>query len=319
VLFHRVLISTAGPYATQDGETVIAACIATRTHYLDLTGQSRARRGDSITVTKSEHLHCASRSFLGPGETVWLRTMIDKYKQSAQSRGVCILNFCGFDSIPADIGCTVLVNSFSQLSLQHVEGSIRLRGQAASGGSMASILAFHQQSKQEQEQAWEPFLLHPTSAKPTSGVASAAPPPAPLQSHHTSADRRFPFYDGLSHSWSVPLNMMHLINTRAVRRTIAQHNARGEVGWKFTYNEHVAFGSAFGAWMFWIGITLFAALLQFETFRKIVAKFGPQPGTGERHPRQEGTRANDVLAAPLTRECLTSLFSVRSLRCRVGR
>ena len=70
----RVIISTVGPYALY-GEPLIRACVANGNDYCDLTG-----------------------------EAYWIRQMIDKYQDPAKKSGARIVNCCGFDSIPSDLG-----------------------------------------------------------------------------------------------------------------------------------------------------------------------------------------------------------------------
>lgn len=107
----RVVCSTVAPAARHASE-MVAACARLGTDYCDLSGE----------------LH-------------WLRHMIDEHDATARASGARILNACGFDSIPSDLGvqylqqeamarygeyCHVIRNCFH-------EGHI-----AVSGGSFAS-------------------------------------------------------------------------------------------------------------------------------------------------------------------------------------
>src|SRR5690606_31000846 len=66
----RVIVSTAGPYARY-GDHVVVACVDHETHYCDTTGESP-----------------------------WVRQVIDRLHDRAVERGVRLVPFCGFDSIP---------------------------------------------------------------------------------------------------------------------------------------------------------------------------------------------------------------------------
>ena len=70
----NVVISTVGPYAFY-GEPLVKACVTHGTDYCDLTG-----------------------------ETQWIKRMIDTYQKQAEASGARIVNCCGFDSVPSDLG-----------------------------------------------------------------------------------------------------------------------------------------------------------------------------------------------------------------------
>jgi len=73
----RVVATTVGPYAKY-GMPLVAACAAAGTHYCDLTG-----------------------------EVLFVRDAIDAYQDEAAASGARIVNSCGFDSIPSDLGVWV--------------------------------------------------------------------------------------------------------------------------------------------------------------------------------------------------------------------
>ncbi|XP_011172093.2 saccharopine dehydrogenase-like oxidoreductase isoform X2 [Solenopsis invicta] len=70
----KVLISCCGPYIFY-GEPVVKACIATHTHYIDVTG-----------------------------EVQFMEQMQLEYNEAAKEAGVYIVSACGFDCIPCDLG-----------------------------------------------------------------------------------------------------------------------------------------------------------------------------------------------------------------------
>jgi len=48
------------------------------------------------------------------GEVPWVMRMIKAYHAEAACKGVKIVNFCGFDSIPSELGTTFLVNHMQE-------------------------------------------------------------------------------------------------------------------------------------------------------------------------------------------------------------
>src|SRR5262249_16746613 len=70
----RVILTTAGPFALY-GSNIVDACVRFKTHYVDITG-----------------------------ETTWVRDLIDRYHNRAAADGTRIIPFCGFDSVPSDLG-----------------------------------------------------------------------------------------------------------------------------------------------------------------------------------------------------------------------
>lgn len=81
----RVMLSTAGPFALH-GTPVVDAAVRTRTHYVDITG-----------------------------ETPWVGKMIAAYHEEAAAHDVRIVPCCGFDSIPFDLGALLVVEHMKQL------------------------------------------------------------------------------------------------------------------------------------------------------------------------------------------------------------
>lgn len=76
----RVVLNLVGPY-TRHGEAVIAACVDGGAHYVDLTG-----------------------------EMPFVQRMLAAYDEPAREAGVKVVQVCGFESLPADLG-TALVRA----------------------------------------------------------------------------------------------------------------------------------------------------------------------------------------------------------------
>lgn len=140
----RVVLSTAGPFALY-GSALVAACVAHRTHYVDITG-----------------------------ETPWVRGLIDRHHTQAQAEGTRIIPCCGFDSVPSDLGAWLLVQHFAQQgrTCAAVKAAFSLRG-GFNGGTLASALNLLD-SGQDAALA-DPWLLNPACSRPAPHPDDADP------------------------------------------------------------------------------------------------------------------------------------------------
>lgn len=113
----RVVITTVGPYARY-GEPLLKACAESGTDYVDLTGEP---------------------NFVG--------NMIERYHARAATTGARIVNSCGFDSIPHDLGAYFTLQALRermtieerQQAAVTIEGFVRAKG-SFSGGTWHSVL-----------------------------------------------------------------------------------------------------------------------------------------------------------------------------------
>lgn len=108
----RVVITTVGPYLRY-GEPLVAACAAAGTDYVDLTGEPE---------------------FV---DQMWLR-----HHETARASGARIVNCCGFDSIPHDLGCWFTVQQLPEEVPLRVEGFVRAGGEFSGGTLHSAINAF---------------------------------------------------------------------------------------------------------------------------------------------------------------------------------
>jgi short subunit dehydrogenase-like uncharacterized protein len=110
----QVVLTTVGPYQLY-GSTLVAACAAAGTAYVDLCGE--------------------------PG---WMREMIDAHQARAVESGARIVFSCGFDSIPFDLGVQQLqmhcVERFGAPA-PRIKGRVRTMKGGFSGGTAASLKA----------------------------------------------------------------------------------------------------------------------------------------------------------------------------------
>ena len=105
------VLTTVGPYAKY-GEPLVRACIEARTHYADITGEP---------------------DFVGE--------MVARYDRAARDAGVRIVNCCGFDSIPHDLGALYTVKKLPRNQPMTVEAFVRSAG-GFSGGTWHSAVEY---------------------------------------------------------------------------------------------------------------------------------------------------------------------------------
>lgn len=200
----RVVATTVGPYSRY-GNELIAACARHGTHYCDLAG-----------------------------EVPWIRRMIDAHNGTAKRSGAIIVNCCGFDSIPSDIGVWFMQREaqerFGQ-PLQRIHFCLRSASGGMSGGTAASMFDVAEQARKDRRCA--KLLANPYALNP--------------RDRADGNDRGDPLgfsRDGLLDVWVAPF-MMASINTRIVRRSNA---LLGDAyGRDFRYAEFIATGDGIGA------------------------------------------------------------------------
>jgi short subunit dehydrogenase-like uncharacterized protein len=108
----RVVITTVGPYLKY-GEPLVAACAVAGTDYVDLTGEPE---------------------FV---DRMWLA-----YNEQAKKSGARIVNSCGFDSIPHDLGAWFTVKHLPEGVPLNVNGFVRGGGEFSGGTLHSAITAF---------------------------------------------------------------------------------------------------------------------------------------------------------------------------------
>lgn len=235
----RVLLSTAGPFAIY-GSAIVDACVRLKTHYVDITG-----------------------------ETPWVRDLIDRYHQQAAADGTRIIPFCGFDSVPSDLGTYLVVRHIqSELGVpcRGVKAFFQMNG-GVNGGTLASALNLYETG--QAERARDPFLLNPPGEHAKEEVA---------RNH----DPTLPQYDQDIAAWVGPF-IMSSINTRVVRRSCALFAQwQAPYGTDFSYQEYMKFDGPLGlaqAAGLTTGMALFEVALQ-SPIRHLLKPILPQPGVG---------------------------------------
>jgi len=245
----RVVISTVGPYLLY-GEPMIKACAENGTDYCDLTG-----------------------------EAYWIKLMIDKYQATAEQSGARLINCCGFDSIPSDLGVHYLQqqahNKFGQYFNQVKLGVEAIKG-GASGGTIASMIEMLNAAKADpkvRKAMGDPYLLCPESQR--------------YQIRQSSLKRAA--YDRDFQCWSAPF-VMEAINSRVVLRSNALQNMRYSD--KFSYKEVMLTGVGFKGWLrgltLSLGLAGFVVAMMIGPLRRLMQKsLLPKPGEGPSETQQQ--------------------------------
>jgi short subunit dehydrogenase-like uncharacterized protein len=247
----RVVATTVGPYAIY-GRELVAACAERGTDYCDLTG-----------------------------ETHFIRQMIDLHHAQAKDTGARIVNCCGFDSIPSDLGVLMLQEHMKE---RHGGRCSRVkfflvgtRG-GISGGTIASMMNLVEQAAKDpsvRRIAFDPYALDPERKE--------RGPDGP--------DQRSVKHDDDLDIWTGPF-VMAAINTRVVRRTNALLGYA--YGHDFRYSEVTGFGKGAGGWAranaMTAGIGAFLGAVSIPPLRSALkSTVLPAPGDGpSREKRDNG-------------------------------
>ena len=247
----KVIISTVGPYAKY-GSSLVAACVRAGTHYCDLAGEAQ-----------------------------WIRQMIDKHHDNAMQSGAHIVNCCGFDSVPMDIGVWFLQTEAHKQLGQYCESItmlVKATKGGASGGTIASMMNLIRESRKDRSIARvvaDPYGLNPADER----------------SGPDGRDQQNVRKDAVTDSWTAPF-IMAGINTKVVRRS---HALQGyPYGHDFRYQEAMLTGRGFGGWlkanMIMLGLGGLILFASFDFTRGLLERFVlPKPGEGpDKDARESG-------------------------------
>lgn len=235
----RVLCTTAGPFARY-GTPVVEACVAHGVDYVDITGESP-----------------------------WVRDLIDRFHDAAALGATRIIPFCGFDSVPSDLGVLFVVDHLRRTrgtTTRLVSGTFTARG-GLNGGTLASALTLAESG--EARRMADPVLLNPPEARTE-------------VERLRSPDLRRVIFDPDRGVWLTPF-IMAQINTRVVRRSNALFAAfEGEqaYGPEFTYHEAMETKSKPKAYGIGLALAGLEKALQRPLGRRLLKRMGPAPGGG---------------------------------------
>ena len=105
----KVVLTTVGPYV-EYGEPLVRACLSGGADYVDITG-----------------------------EPEFVDEMVASYHDEAREKGLRIVNCCGFDSIPHDLGVLFTVQQLPSDQPMTVKGYVQAKG-TFSGGTWQSAV-----------------------------------------------------------------------------------------------------------------------------------------------------------------------------------
>ena len=242
----KVICSTVGPYSKY-GSLLVKSCIKTNTHYCDLAGEAQ-----------------------------WIRKIVDTYHQEAKNQKTRIVNSCGFDSIPSDIGVYFIHKNLPDINIKLDKISMRVSGfkGSLSGGTYASMNNIITEASKDsliRKILTNPYGLNPEGQR----------------SGPDKRDLNKVKYDEDSKSWIAPF-MMAGINTKIVRRSNALSNY--SYGKNFTYDESVMTGDGFrGRIRAIISVLplIFLSAKPGSLLKRIFNFFTPKPGQGPNENERE--------------------------------
>lgn len=227
-----VILNTAGPFYKY-GSLVVESCVKENTHYIDITGES-----------------------------FWVREQIEKHHEEAAKRGVRIINACGFDSIPSDIGVFFAVNSVKE-KIKKVSGFHSWKGEA-SGGTIETM--FTSVEAKSAKGGFGRFSLNPQNTVSKHQADNTSDKVSVKKIKHLNG------YTG-------PF-VMALPNTRTVRRSAALSKETGKYyGKDFVYTEGAYYSKLSSALKVTL-MTLFLGLIIFSPFRSFFRPLFRKPGQG---------------------------------------
>ena len=245
----QVIISTVGPYLKY-GEPLIKSCVSNGTDYVDLTG-----------------------------EAIFIKDMMDKYQEAAKQSGARIVNSCGFDSIPSDLG-VYFTQKQAEAKFDSACDVIHMRVKAAKGGlsggtiaSMATIFEEVGKDKSRRKQVANPYLLNDDKNAPNVRQSNVSKPE----------------YDSEHKRWLAPF-VMASINTRIVHRS---NQLLGyEYGRDFRYDEAMwmkdGIKGKLTSYALSAGLLGFATAMMITPSRELLSKHVlPKSGSGPSEEEQK--------------------------------
>ena len=239
----NVVCSTVGPHAKY-GSLLVKSCVNNGTNYCDLAGEAQ-----------------------------WIRKMIDLYHDKAIDNNVKIVNSCGYDSIPSDMGVYFINKNLSKKNLK-----IKMRVTGTKGGysggtyaSMQNIIKEASLDREVRKSLTNPYGLNPVGE----------------QKGNDKRDLSSVVYDSEIKSWIAPF-LMAGINTRIVRRSNAL--SKYKYGKGFKYDESIMTGQGIKGRLNGIMLSIpliFLAAKPGSLLNKISSFFVPKPGDGPNKKERE--------------------------------
>ncbi len=239
----RVIATTVGPFSIH-GHELAAACARHGTDYCDITG-----------------------------EVPFVREVIDRNEARAKESGARLVPFCGFDSIPSDLGVFLLQElAREKLGEPCARATFVIRATGGlSGGTVATMLAMMEQASKSarvRAELADPYALVPAGEH--HGVSKDA----------TGARK-------IAGKWTAPF-FMGQVNSRVVHRSNALLGH--PYGEDFAYEERMVMPGRAMAMAVSAGSSVGERALVLSPVRAIAKRFVPAPGTGPSKETRESGR-----------------------------
>ena len=264
-----VVTTTVGPYALY-GESLVKICAETGTDYCDLTG-----------------------------EVQWISKMVARYDATAKASGARIVNCCGFDSIPSDLGVYYTQQQSKELFGENCD-TVSMRVKAAkgglSGGTFASLINVMKEASNDptlRKEMADPYSLCVDETTKTRQINTGLAQ-----------------FDSISGNWTTPF-IMAAINTRVVQRSNSL--LKESYAKPFLYDEAMMVGKGFSgrlrAGAIGGGLAAFMLTASLNPGRWLLSRVLPSPGEGP-SPQEQESGHYDILFFGKTP-------SGKKLQCRV--
>ncbi len=222
----KILMNTVGPF-NWFGKDVVKACMDQGTHYLDITG-----------------------------EPSFVADVYNSYFEEAAKNKTCIVNCCGFDSIPADYAAWLTAKKLPQNEPKTLEGFVRTNATFSGGTLTTAIQALYLEVEKKSKKV--KIMRHPDAPRIKLKI-------------HKNKD---------INAWAIP---MPVVDPHIVKRSC--HRLPEDYGVAVSYGQYFV-RSSFGKvvkTVFPIATAMF--LVRFKSFRnRMFDKF--KPGTGPNEQRR---------------------------------
>lgn len=269
----RVVISTVGPYARY-GLPLVGACAEAGTHYVDLTG-----------------------------EVLFARDCIDRFDAEARANGARIVNSCGYDSVPSDLGVFVLaeaVRTAGDGELTTTTEYASMKG-GMSGGTIASAM----------QQADD--IADAPERRRVAGDKFSLSPDRTAEPNGEFKDSLAVWFSDDVKAWVAPF-LMASYNTRIVRRSNALLGHA--YGPDFRYREVMKAGTGVRgrAMAYAVSGALAAGFgaMSVKQLRPLLERVVPKPGSGPSETsRENGFFRMDVRTVTTTGASYKGVFAAQ--------
>jgi short subunit dehydrogenase-like uncharacterized protein len=204
------------------------------------------------------------------GETPWAKNLIDCYHEQAAADGTRIIPFCGFDSVPSDLGVYLVVRHLQKTlgaACKDMKAYFQARG-GLNGGTLASVINLHESGQWFRMQ--DPFILNPPEASTD-------------ENNDISHKHERMRYDADIGAWIGPF-FMGPVNTRVVRRSAALYDLWHKgYGRRFTYQEYLRYDKPFArakAYGYTAALAVASEAIKRPATRRLLTPLLPKPGSG---------------------------------------